>query len=109
MRLKKNSPLSWAHQYIDTEATNVAEELQKPEGARVILATAPNSEAISSVVGGLERNRQLIVVAAASDPIEVTPLQLIMGRKSISGWASGDARDSEETLNFSALKDVPKN
>ncbi|WP_372638724.1 alcohol dehydrogenase [Fodinibius sp.] len=95
-----------AHQYIDTEATNAAEELQAMGGAKVILATAPNSEAISSVVDGLGRNGQLLVVAAANDPIEVTPLQLIMGRKSVSGWPSGDARDSEETLNFSALQDV---
>src|SRR5690625_4805132 len=77
------------HQYIDTEATNAAEELQKLGGADVILATAPNSEAISSVVEGLGRNGQLIVVAATNDPIEVTPHQLIMGRKSIAGWPSG--------------------
>ncbi len=95
-----------AHQYIDTETTNAAEELQAMGGAKVILATAPNSEAISSVVDELGRNGQLMVVAAANDPIEVTPLQLIMGRKSVSGWPSGDARDSEETLNFSALQDV---
>ncbi|SMO65099.1 alcohol dehydrogenase [Fodinibius sediminis] len=95
-----------AHTYIDTEATDAAEELQKMGGAKVILATAPNSEAISSVVDGLGRNGQLMVVAATGDPIEVSPLQLIMGRKSVSGWPSGDARDSEDTLNFSALQDI---
>ncbi|SHF96507.1 alcohol dehydrogenase/alcohol dehydrogenase, propanol-preferring [Fodinibius roseus] len=95
-----------AHQYIDTEANNAAEKLQAMGGAKVILATAPSSEAISSVVDGLGRNGQLMVVAAANDPIEVTPLQLIMGRKSVSGWPSGDARDSEETLHFSALQDI---
>lgn len=95
-----------AHKYIDTEATDPAEELQKLGGADVLLATAPNSKAISSVIDGLGRNGQLIVVAATNDPIEVSPFQLIMGRKSISGWPSGDAKDSEETLNFSALTDV---
>lgn len=95
-----------AHKYIDTTKVNAAEELQKMGGASVILSTAPNSEAISSVIDGLGRNGQLMVVAATNNPIEVTPLQLIMGRKSVSGWPSGDAKDSEETLNFSALKDV---
>ncbi len=95
-----------AHEYIDTEATDPAEELQKLGGADVLLATAPNSKAISSVIDGLGRNGQLMVVAATNDPIEVSPFQLIMGRKSISGWPSGDARDSEETLNFSALTDI---
>ncbi|MCW9711525.1 alcohol dehydrogenase [Aliifodinibius salicampi] len=95
-----------AHKYIDTEATDPAEELQKLGGADVLLATAPNSKAISSVINGLGRNGQLMVVAATNDPIEVSPFQLIMGRKSISGWPSGDAKDSEETLSFSALTDV---
>lgn len=95
-----------AHSYIDTEASDAAEELQKLGGAKVILATAPNSEAISSVVDGLGRNGELVVVAATNDSIEVTPFQLIMGRKSIAGWPSGDAKDSEDTLNFSALTDV---
>lgn len=95
-----------AHQYIDTEAANASEELQKMGGAKVILSTAPSSDAITSVVDGLGRNGQLMIVAAANDPIEVTPLQLIMGRKSVSGWPSGDARDSEETLAFSALKEI---
>jgi len=88
------------------EATNAEEELQKLGGADVILATAPNGEAISSVVEGLGRNGQLMVVAATNDSIEVMPLQLIMGRKSIAGWPSGDAKGSEETLSFSAHMDV---
>jgi alcohol dehydrogenase/propanol-preferring alcohol dehydrogenase len=95
-----------AHEYIDTTATNPAEELQAMGGADVILATAPSSNAISSVIDGVGRNGTLMVVAAANDPIEVSPFQLIMGRKSIAGWPSGDAKDSEDTLDFSALTDV---
>ena len=95
-----------AHEYIDTTATNPAEELQAMGGADVILATAPSSDAISSVIDGLGRNGTLMVVAAANDSIEVSPFQLIMGRKSIAGWPSGDAKDSEDTLDFSALTDV---
>jgi alcohol dehydrogenase/propanol-preferring alcohol dehydrogenase len=72
----------------------------------VILATAPNSKAISELVGGLGRDGQLLVVAATGEPIEVSPLDLIIGRKSVAGWPSGTADDSEDTLDFSALNDV---
>lgn len=95
-----------AHEYIDTEATNPAEELQAMGGADIILATAPSSSAITSVIDGLGRNGQLMVVAATDEAIEVSPFQLIMGRKSITGWPSGDAKDSEDTLDFSALTNV---
>lgn len=95
-----------AHEYIDTTSVDPAEELQALGGADVILATAPNSDAISSVINGLGRNGTLMVVGATDDPIEVSPFQLIMGRKSITGWPSGDAKDSEDTLDFSALTDI---
>lgn len=95
-----------AHEYIDTEASNPAEELQAMGGADIILATAPSSSAITSVIDGLGRNGQLMVVAATDEAIEVSPFQLIMGRKSITGWPSGDAKDSEDTLDFSALTNV---
>lgn len=84
-------------------ADDAAEVLAEMGGARVIIATAPSSEAISGVVGGLGRNGELIVVAASAEPIEVSPMALIQGRRSVKGWASGDAHDSEETLQFSAL------
>jgi len=95
-----------AHEYIDTEANDPAEELQALGGADVILATAPNSDAISSVVNGLGRNGTVMVVGATTEPIEVAPMQLIMGRKSITGWPSGDAKDSEDTLDFSAMTNI---
>ena len=31
---------------------------------------------------------------------------MISGRKSIQGWASGTAKDSEDTMQFSALSGV---
>lgn len=95
-----------AETFIDTESTDAAKALQEMGGADVILATAPNSDAITSIVDGLGRNGQLMVVAATNDPIEVAPFQLITGRRSIAGWPSGDAKDSEDTLEFSALKNV---
>jgi alcohol dehydrogenase/propanol-preferring alcohol dehydrogenase len=95
-----------AHHFIDTTAQDAASALQAAGGARVILATAPNAEAISALSGGLGRNGTLLVVAATGEAVEVSPMELITGRKSVSGWPSGSATDSEDTLNFSALTGV---
>ncbi|HLJ88305.1 MAG TPA: alcohol dehydrogenase [Candidatus Angelobacter sp.] len=95
-----------AKEYIDSQAGNTAEALQKLGGARVILATAPSSKAMSSVIDGLAPNGKLLVVGAAFDPIEVTPVQLINGSRTIQGWASGTPADSEDTLRFAELSGV---
>jgi len=92
-----------AHIYIDASNSNAAEELQKIGGADIILATAPNSKVISEITNGLKQRGKLIIVAAASEPMEVIPFTLISG-KTIQGWPSGDAKDSEDTMNFSVLK-----
>jgi len=92
--------------YIDSQATKASEELQKLGGARVILATAPSSKAMSELIEGLGPNGELMVVGAAPDPIEVTPLQLINGSRTIQGWASGTPADSEDTLQFAELSGV---
>ena len=92
--------------YIDSKATNAAEELQKLGGARVILATAPSSKAMSALIDGLGPNGKLVVIGATADPIEVTPIQLISGSRTIQGWAAGTAADSEDTLNFAELSGV---
>src|SRR5436189_4404588 len=92
--------------YIDSVATDAAAELQKLGGARVILATAPSSKAMSSLINGLGPNGRLMVVGASTDPIEVTPVQLIFGRKSIQGWSAGTPADSEDALRFAVLTGV---
>lgn len=92
--------------YIDSRATDAAEALQKLGGARVILATAPSSKAMSELVNGLGPNGKLMVVGAAFDPIEVTPVQLISGSRTLQGWASGTPADSEDTLRFAELTGV---
>jgi len=92
--------------YIDSRATNAAEELQKLGGARVILATAPSSKAMSDLIDGLGANGTLMVIGATFDPIEVTPVQLISGVRNIQGWAAGTPIDSEDTLRFSELTGV---
>lgn len=95
-----------ADDYVDTEAEDPAEALQEMGGARVILETAPSAEAASVVVDGLGRNGELVVVGASEEPMRISPLQLIMGRRSVSGWPSGVAMDSEDTLEFSVLTGV---
>jgi D-arabinose 1-dehydrogenase-like Zn-dependent alcohol dehydrogenase len=92
--------------YIDSKTTNAAETLQKLGGAEVILATAPSSKAMSELVDGLGPNGKLMVVGAAFDPIQVTPVQLITGSRSLQGWASGTPADSEDTLRFAELTGV---
>ncbi len=95
-----------AHEYVDTNMGAPAEALQKLGGARVILATAPDSKSMSALVDGLGGNGTLMIVGAGFESLTVTPLQLIGGKKSIKGWASGTARDSEDTLQFSSLTGV---
>jgi D-arabinose 1-dehydrogenase-like Zn-dependent alcohol dehydrogenase len=108
-RGKDKEPLAkklGAHQYIDSDVVDPVGELQKLGGARVILATAPSAKAISSVVEGLGVDGNLLIPAAPNDPLTVSVTPLIMGRRRISGWYSGTARDSQDTLEFSALSDV---
>jgi len=95
-----------AHEYIDTEAGAPAEALQKLGGASVILATAPDSKSISALVDGLASDGKLLVIGASQDSLTVTPLQLIGQRRTIAGWPSGTAKDSEDTLQFSAMMGV---
>jgi D-arabinose 1-dehydrogenase-like Zn-dependent alcohol dehydrogenase len=108
-RGKDKQPLAeklGAHEYVDTSAGEPADALQKLGGARVILATAPDSKSISALVDGLAGNGKLLIVGAGAESLTVTPLQLIGGRKTIQGWPSGTAKDSEDTLRFSSLSGV---
>jgi D-arabinose 1-dehydrogenase-like Zn-dependent alcohol dehydrogenase len=92
--------------YIDTNETNAAEALQKLGGAKVILATAPNSKAMSELIDGLGPNGKLIVIGVSFDPLEVAPVQLITGSRTIQGWAAGTPADSEDTLHFCEISGV---
>jgi D-arabinose 1-dehydrogenase-like Zn-dependent alcohol dehydrogenase len=95
-----------AHDYIDTNAGPPAAALQNLGGARVILATAPDSKSISALVDGLSANGKLMIVGASQEPLTISPLQLISLRRSIQGWPSGSAIDWEDTLKFSSLTGV---
>ncbi len=95
-----------AHRYIDSNTADVAGELTRLGGARVILATVTSPKAMSQAIGGLGVDGKLVVVGASPDPIEVSPLLLIGARRSVQGWPSGTSIDSEDTMAFSALADI---
>jgi D-arabinose 1-dehydrogenase-like Zn-dependent alcohol dehydrogenase len=108
-RGKDKEPLArklGAHQYVDSDVADPVKELQKLGGARVILATAPSAKAISAVVDGLSPNGNLLVPAAPGDPLSINMMSMIAGKRSVSGCYSGTARDSQDTLEFSALSGV---
>ena len=108
-RGKDKEPLAkklGAHHYFNSDLVDPVKELQKLGGARVILATAPSAKAISAVVEGLSPNGNLVVPAAPLEPLTIGALPLIMGRRLVSGTYSGTARDSQDTLEFSALTGV---
>src|SRR5438874_6916570 len=87
-----------AHEYVDTDKVPAAEALQRLGGADLVLATAPNNEAIASTIDGLKPRGKLLIVAAPFEPMKVSVLTLLSG-KAIAGWPSGSAFDSEETVD----------
>jgi D-arabinose 1-dehydrogenase-like Zn-dependent alcohol dehydrogenase len=91
---------------IDSTTQDVAAELMKLGGARIVLATVTDSRSMSAAIGGLGIDGKLIIVGASFEPIEVAPLALIGGRRSIAGWPSGTAVDSQDTLDFSVLAHI---
>ena len=95
-----------AHEYVDTSSVDPAAALQKLGGAKVILATAPDSKSVAALTAGLAVNGNLWIVGAGAEPLNITPLQLIFGRRGVQGWASGTAKDSEDTLQFASVTGV---
>src|SRR5437016_5932363 len=91
--------------YIDNQAQDPAAELQKLGGARAILATVTSGEAMSAVQGGLAVNGTLLVIGAVPS-MQVSPLWLLSGCRSVKGWYSGTSIDSQDTLAFSARAGV---
>jgi D-arabinose 1-dehydrogenase-like Zn-dependent alcohol dehydrogenase len=102
-RGKDKEPLArqlGASVYIDSQAQDPAAELLKLGGAQVILATATSGEAMSAVQGGVAVNGTLLIVGAA-ESMQVSPISLFMGCRSVKGWYSGTSIDSQDTLAFS--------
>jgi D-arabinose 1-dehydrogenase-like Zn-dependent alcohol dehydrogenase len=95
-----------AQHYVDATAQDVVAELLKLGGASVILATAPNAQAISGLVDALAPIGRLLVPAAPLEPLSINVFSLITKRSSVGGWYSGTAKDSQATLEFSVLSGI---
>jgi D-arabinose 1-dehydrogenase-like Zn-dependent alcohol dehydrogenase len=94
-----------ADHYIDTQASDPAAELNKLGGAKVVIATVTNADAMTAVLGGLAPNGVLMVIGVGG-PLSVNPILLIGGQRSVKGCYSGTSIDSQDTLAFSALNSV---
>ncbi|MER8002261.1 alcohol dehydrogenase [Streptomyces sp. NPDC095613] len=93
-----------AHHYVDsTGGTPVADALQALGGARAVLATAANSDAITATVDGLSPRGELVVIGADAAPLGISPNQLLMNGRVVRGHPSGTAQDIQDTMAFSAL------
>jgi D-arabinose 1-dehydrogenase-like Zn-dependent alcohol dehydrogenase len=94
-----------AWHYIDSQAQNPAAELQKLGGAKAILATVTNSDAMRAVLGGLGVNGTFMIIGAVPQ-LEIASFELLERRQSVKGWYSGTSMDSQDTLAFSVLTGV---
>jgi D-arabinose 1-dehydrogenase-like Zn-dependent alcohol dehydrogenase len=91
-----------AKHYIDSDGEDISARLKALGGAQLVLSTITDAKAMSRTIDGLGFGGKLLIVGVSREPLEVTPGQLVGGRKSIEGWYSGQASDSQDTLTFSA-------
>jgi D-arabinose 1-dehydrogenase-like Zn-dependent alcohol dehydrogenase len=108
-RGKDKEPLArklGAHHYIDSQAVNVSEELKKLGGAKVVLATVTNGEAMTAALEGVGIDGKFIILGAAMEPLQVNTIPMIGTRRMIQGWPSGTSIDSQDTMRFSVMTGV---
>jgi alcohol dehydrogenase/propanol-preferring alcohol dehydrogenase len=107
-RGKDKEPLAkelGAWRYLDSRSEDPGVALAALGGARVVLATVTNGEAMSATIPGLGPNGTLMVLGAA-DKLEAGAFSLIAGQRKIAGWYSGTSIDAQDTLSFSVLSGV---
>jgi len=95
-----------ARHYIDSTNSDVAAALQKLGGAKVILATVTDADAMSAALGGLGYAGEFVIVGVPAKPIQAGVAGMVLQRQSIHGWPSGTSIDSEDTLKFSEITGV---
>ena len=89
-----------AHRYIDSDSDDAVASLKASGGAKVILATAASSKAMSPWINALAVAGKLMIVGIDSEPVQFLPLQLIKGHRQIMGWPGGSAKDAEDCMQF---------
>jgi D-arabinose 1-dehydrogenase-like Zn-dependent alcohol dehydrogenase len=95
-----------ADRYVDSTKEDPARALAAMGGARIVLATVTDADAMSAMIGGLGVEGKLMVLGAPGTPLSVAAFPLIAGCRSVAGWYSGVSIDSEDTLAFSARTGV---
>jgi D-arabinose 1-dehydrogenase-like Zn-dependent alcohol dehydrogenase len=95
-----------ADRYIDSTAEDPAKALTAMGGARVVLATVTDADAMSAMIGGLGIEGELLVLGAPHAPLAIPAFPLIAGRRRVQGCYSGVSIDSEDTLAFSVRTGV---
>ncbi|NQE87335.1 alcohol dehydrogenase catalytic domain-containing protein [Nocardia terpenica] len=95
-----------ADEYVDAEAGSAGAAVEKLGGADLVFSTVGSSPAQADLMQGLRPNGRLLIVASDHQPLEVSPDLLVFGRRTVSGWYSGHAQDSQEAMEFAALKGV---
>jgi D-arabinose 1-dehydrogenase-like Zn-dependent alcohol dehydrogenase len=94
-----------ARHYIDSQSQDPAAELKKLGGAKVILATVTNGDAMAAALGGLSLRGSMMLIGAPPS-MTISPAQLLFQAQSVRGWYSGTSIDSQDTLDFSVLTGV---
>jgi alcohol dehydrogenase len=84
----------------------MARALQALGGAKVVMATVGAPAAMSAAVDGLRARGELVTIGVSPKNIEVSPLQLITGEKTLHGHASGTSQEVEETMRFAVQSGV---
>lgn len=95
-----------ARHYLDSTTADISAELQKLGGATLVLSTVTEATAMEPAIGGLGINGQLLIVGAASAPLELNTAPMIGARHSVKAWPSGTCADSEDAMKFSVLTGV---
>lgn len=95
-----------AHHYINASKGDPVEEMQKLGGAKLLVATAPHAKSMQQMIKSLKHGGKLLINAVPHEPLAISGGDLIMKKLSVSGWPSGDNRDSEDTMQFAVLSDV---
>jgi len=95
-----------AHLYIDAEKQDAVKEIQALGGAKLILATAPSAKATEELIPALGLHGKLLIVAIIQEPLKVNTVGLVLKIQSIQAWASGDSRDTEDTIRFAGYSGV---
>lgn len=95
-----------AHLYIDTHQEDAAARLKSLGGAKAIVTTVGNAEAVSSLMAGLAPSGRLILLGAGKDPLPVSAGHLVIGERGVLGSITGTPYENERALDFSVLAGV---